>query len=365
MQKLDAFGVPPKGRFDATGFFHLERTEDRWWLVDPAGNGFITVGLNHIEETNLKYPHNFDIWKERYGLRERWIREGVVPDLKKWGFNTIGWTQEWVTSDLRHTRGWSFSDFQIADMPYCVLICIAEIERWNWYPHFPDVFSVEFDAYCEYLARSICVDHAESQNLVGYFLVDIPAWSRHPRTGEFFKGVPDPNTPEGEERMNEVAQRYYQTICQYVRKYDPNHLILGDRYDGNAGIPEFVLEAMAPHVDILSIQYFDRYENMIDDLRRWQACTGKPVLLADIGNRSPSHFRADHTPGIETQRDRADDYVNTMSHLITEPWFIGWHWCAYVENKGRGYGVKDPWDEVYQDFLRPVAEFNRRVYEMI
>jgi hypothetical protein len=93
--------------------------------------------------------------------------------------------------------------------------------------------------------------------------------------------------------------------------------------------------------------------------------TEKPVLLADIGNHCPTHFRLDQTPGIETQRDRAADYVNTMSHLLGEPWFIGWHWCAYVENKARGYGVKDPWDEPCQDFAGPVSDFNRRVYEII
>ena len=89
------------------------------------------------------------------------------------------------------------------------------------------------------------------------------------------------------------------------------------------------------------------------------------MLLADIGNHCPTQSRGDHTAGIATQRDRAADYVNTMSHLLQESWFLGWHWCAYVANQARGYGVKDPWDEPYEEFLGPVSEFNRHVYEMI
>ena len=44
---------------------------------------------------------------------------------------------------------------------------------------------------------------------------------------------------------------------------------------------------------------------------------------------------------------------------------MGWHWCAYVENLGRGWGIKDPWDEPYPDFAEPLTKFNKSVYETI
>ena len=61
-------------------------------LVDPAGQPCLTLGFNHADETNLKYPHNIDIFRRRYGSRDRWITDGVVADLRRWGFNTLGWT---------------------------------------------------------------------------------------------------------------------------------------------------------------------------------------------------------------------------------------------------------------------------------
>jgi hypothetical protein len=380
---IDSYGGCEKWKFRATGYFRLERASDRWWLVDPDGNGFLTVGLNHIDESNLKYPHNADIWKKKYGSREKWIREGVVKDLKDWGFNTIGWTQEYISGDwgvaldwfgdpidLGHsTHGWSAADFATANMPYVQQLRVQEIEDWNGHPSFRDVYSRDFDVYCDYLARSMCFDHAESKNLIGYFLVDIPAWLPH-ASGEDFPQLKGLDEEARNKKLYDVASKYYETITKHIRKYDPNHLILGDRYNGNKGIPSAALEAMKPFVDVLSVQYFtapteESRQQMRDDFARWHEVTGKPVINADLGNWAPTELNPHRVSGIEDQAGRAEDYVEAISAVIKEPWFLGWHWCAYLENIGRGWGIKDPWDEPYQDFVSPVKEFNRSVYDMI
>jgi hypothetical protein len=380
---IDSYGGCEKWKFRATGYFRLERASDRWWLVDPDGNGFLTVGLNHIDESNLKYPHNADIWKKKYGSREKWIREGVVKDLKDWGFNTIGWTQEYISGDwgvaldwfgdpidLGHsTHGWSAADFATANMPYVQQLRVQEIEDWNGHPSFRDVYSRDFDVYCDYLARSMCFDHAESKNLIGYFLVDIPAWLPH-ASGEDFPQLKGLGEEARNKKLYDVASKYYETITKHIRKYDPNHLILGDRYNGNKGIPSAALEAMKPFVDVLSVQYFtapteESRQQMRNDFARWHEQTGKPVINADLGNWAPTELNPHRVSGIEDQAGRAEDYVEAISAVIKEPWFLGWHWCAYLENIGRGWGIKDPWDEPYQDFVSPVKEFNRSVYDMI
>jgi hypothetical protein len=43
-----------------------------------------------------------------------------------------------------------------------------------------------------------------------------------------------------------------------IRRYDSNHLILGDRYLGQRHVPDCVLEAMRPTVDVLSVQFENR-----------------------------------------------------------------------------------------------------------
>ncbi len=383
MSDLDSFGGTTALTFPATGYFRLEKAADRWWLVDPDGGAFITIGLNHADESNLKFPYNSDVWRRKYGSRDKWLRDGVVRDLKDWGFNTIGWTQEYVSGDwwvaldwfgdpidLGHSKEpWSATDFNTADMPYALQLRVQEMEDWNGFQAFRDVFSHEFDVYCDYLARTVCFDHADSKNLLGYFLVDIPAWLPHASGADFsqLKGLDE---QARNERLYDVASKYYETITKHIRNYDHHHLILGDRYNGNKGIPSAALRAMKPFVDVLSVQYFTApsdgsRQQMRADLAGWHEETGKPVLIADIGNWAPTKMNPHRVSGIADQRGRGEDYVEALSSVIGEPWFIGWHWCAYIENiGGRGWGIKDPWDEPYREFVDSVREFNKGVYTL-
>jgi hypothetical protein len=366
--------------FEATGFFRVEQREGRWRMVDPEGRPFVSIGLNHADETNLKFPRNLDVWRQKYGSRESWIRDGVVKDLREWGFNTLGWTQEYISGgwgealdwfgdpiDLGHsTAPWSATEIKSADMPYILQVRVAEIEDWNGHPSFRDVYSEDFDVYCEYLARSVCFDHAESENLIGYFLVDIPAWLPH-ASGDDFPQLKGLEGDQRDEKLFDVATKYYETITKHIRRVDPNHLVLGDRYNGNKGIPVPVLEAMKPFVDVLSVQYFtaptqESRQQMRDDFQRWHEITGKPVLNADLGNWAPTKLNPHRVSGIEDQAGRGEDYVASIQPLLEEPWFLGWHWCGYVENTGgRGWGLKDPWDEPYSDMTERIAEFNKAV----
>ncbi len=149
-------------------------------------------------------------------------------------------------------------------------------------------------------------------------------------------------------KLYDVASKYYETITKHIRKYDQNHLILGDRYNGNKGIPTPSLEAMKPFVDVLSIQYFsgakaEDHETMRKSFATWQEITGKPVLNADLGNWTATKLNPNRKTGLSSQAERGSNYVESLTPLVKEPWFIGWHWCAYVENTGRGWGIKDPW----------------------
>ena len=93
--------------------------------------------------------------------------------------------------------------------------------------------------------------------------------------------------------------------------------------------------------------------------------TGKPVLNGDLGNWTATKLNSNPNTGLDSQAERGQNYVDSLSTLIEEDWFIGWHWCAYVENTARGWGIKDPWDEPYQDFVEPVTAFNKHIYDKV
>jgi hypothetical protein len=101
---------------------------------------------------------------------------------------------------------------------------------------------------------------------------------------------------------------------------------------------------------------------MRSDLAGWSEQTGKPILLADIGNWTATELNPNRVSPLASQAERAADYCAAIGAVVGEPWLVGWHWCAYVENTARGWGVKDPYDEPYEDFIGPVRDFNRSVY---
>jgi len=358
-----------------SGYFDVRRAGDRWTFVTPLGRRFVNIGIAHAEPTNLQYPHDIGIWRKRYGTRERWIREGVARDLTDWGFTALGATEEYVSGsglgvsgaaiDIGHSPGWCSADYAVAGLPYCVPLRPLEIEAWNGHPAYRDPTSSAFDEYCAYLARAVCTQHAADPNLIGYFLTDAPCWTGHP-TGADFPALQGLDAASRDAALFDLASAYYETVTRHIRRYDPNHLILGDRYGIRAGMPEPVLRAMREHVDVLSVQTFTGAdETQLTDvlalLERCHDLTGKPVLIADTGNWCATEMNPQRASDIPDQAARAHHYARTLSALAARVWCLGWNWCGYVENLARGVGVKDPYDEPYRDFVEPVTEFNHRI----
>ncbi|MEV5721963.1 agarase [Amycolatopsis mediterranei] len=347
--------------------FRIEQTADRWTFIDPAGARFVSVGVAHADETNLMYPHNLDLWRQRYGSKPAWLRNGLEADLRAWGFTTISATEEIVAGralaaaggpvDIAHSSGWPTPDYLMAQLPHCVPLRPLEIESWNGFPAYRDVESANFVEYCDYVARRHVLPHAANPLLLGYFLTDAPRWQGHP-SGAGFTGAESPD------RLHELAEAYYRTITTAIRRYDPHHLILGDRYGLVAGMPEPVLAAAAAYVDAWSVQVFtgadtSRLRQALETFDALHERTGKPILIADTGNWCATPTSPHRASDIPDQRSRAAHYIRTISAYASRPWLLGWHWCGYLENPTRGVGMKNPNDEPYLDFVEPVTEFNQ------
>ena len=62
--------------------------------------------------------------------------------------------------------------------------------------------------------------------------------------------------PKLEKELSDLALKYYKTRHDAIRRYDKNHLIVGDRYEANELIAYEIIEAALPYVDVLSFQDF-------------------------------------------------------------------------------------------------------------
>jgi len=334
---------------DKPRYFTVGKRAGHWWFITPEGEPFFSIGMNHIDSSALRYPDSGRVWWETYGNSEkRWIQERVAPDLHDWGFNSIGWVQEVVTrkpGNHRHSRNFTFEEYGWADMPYCHLLPFTETHQWEVETRHPDVFSEGFEEWCDFVARKECAVMAEDPRLIGYFYVDCPAWvhcQKNNPKGPWF----DPATLEseaGREELARMAERYYKVTHDAIRRYDPHHLILGDRYEGKARLPDEILKAAMPYVDVLSFQHFSTPEEICPDFERWHALTGKPVLLADAC--APKREAAGYAPMVRALR--------------ALPCCVGWHVCgAYLRNRCRGHGFRDERDELIEPLVSAAREAN-------
>ena len=338
------------------GFFTLGKRKDHWWLITPEVEPFFTIGLNHIDPASLRYHENIHIWRKKYGGSTlRWINESVAPNLKAWGFNTVGWVQEVTVRKWQHSRGFTIDEYRTLDMPYCHLLPFTESHQWEKHTVHYDFRSEDWREWVDYVARSHCAELAGEKSLIGYFYSDCPTWT-HDRPDNHWRGpIFDPErlkTKTGRKDLTELATSYYETIHDAIRRYDKHHLLLGDRYEANASIAMEVINAAKPYVDVLSFQDF---RDPVKHLDEWHRKTGKPVLLADaagVNFQSSDFFKTNNGAW----------YAKTLSGLFENSGCIGFHLCgAYQRNKARRRGLLDEMERADQKNVDQMTAANERV----
>jgi len=340
-------------------FFKIEKVNNRFFLICPSGNKFFSIGINHIDSATLRYNENVEIWMDKYNnSMETWLKKGVAKHLKKWEFNTVGWNQEVVTrhpDNHRHSRSFTPEEYGWLDMPYCHMLPFADFHWWENETRNPDFFSKGFEDWCDYVARDEVARLADDSNLLGYFYIDCPTWTFTTKANQWKGPLFDPDklkSDAGKKELFQLATRYYKVTGEAVKRYDKNHLILGDRYWAKMPIPDEVVQAATPFVDIICFQDFSAPEKIARNLNLWHSKTGKPTLIADCShteNIEGSSYKI-YTPGL---------YEKTYQMLKNVPSCVGFHLCgAYLENRTRKYGLMDENENPNNEAIMEIVKTN-------
>lgn len=342
-------------QLNAEGYFTLGEADNHLWFITPDGEPFFSLGLNHFDPASLRYPENLHIWEEKYNSSTtEWIKKSVKPHLEEWGFNTMGWEQEVTVRHWQHSRSFTNDELKVLDMPYCRMLPFTESHQWEKHTVHYDFFSQEWIDWCDYVARSYCAEVREDPNLIGYFFSDCPTWIHDRPPNEWRGPMFDPEkleTQEGRDELSSMAQQYYKTIHDAIRRYDPNHLILGDRYEANEPIAMEVIEAALPYVDVLSFQDF---HHPTTHLKEWYERTGKPVLLAD----GSGIYKGE---GIYKRTD-GKWYARHVEALYENPGCVGFHLCgAYQRNKARVRGLLDEHEHPDIENVEIIQQTNEKI----
>jgi hypothetical protein len=96
--------------------------------------------------------------------------------------------------------------------------------------------------------------------------------------------------------LERIAGMYFRTVSAVIRRHDPNHLYLGDRFAGGPeeDTPLGVIHAAAPYVDVFSVRKWSGWFPA-DFLRPFHQAAGGPVMVCETGGQFDGAVEADST----------------------------------------------------------------------
>ena len=402
----DPYGGWNHLRFESTGFFRVCDRDGIWWLVTPQGNAFLSKGVNNVsfradDARQLGYSPYQRAVQSKYGSQEAWAKAAVAR-LRGWGFNTLG--------------AWSSPSTSEHNMPYTINLGLATRAGANWLKGaVGDFFSADFEQRMEAACRQLCEPHAKDPWLLGYFTDNELRWGadwrgkqslleeylRLPEGAagrkaalEFLQqqygDVAGLNRAWGtkitrwedlsgrEETTGDtvrkdqaawqeiVARRYFAACKSAIRKADPNHLILGCRFAGQA--PDPVLRGLKDSVDVVSFNNYGQAAP-IETLQTIYRLTGRPIMLTEFGFKA-TDSGLPNTKGagrpVPTQADRTEGFTRYVHGLIDLPFMVGFHWFEHADEPKEGrfdgensnYGVVNIRDEPYEALTGKMTQVN-------
>ncbi len=339
----------------ATGFFYAKQIEGRWWLIDPDGYRFIHVAMNHVMP---EYKVAWDALKAQYGTTEQWAEETSRIFVEN-GFNGTSSGNSAlrrVSRPFSYTLGTGF----VSSFARSKKMTYATAGHTGFANDCIPVFHPEFEAFCEEYAKRLEATK-DDPRLLGIFsdnelqcpvdlldrhlALDVTnpdlkpghdaavAWLTARRGNADLAGV------GRRDRLAFIAyvfERYYQVVSQAIRRHDPNHLYIGSRINLSSQFDNpLFMQMVAKYVDVISVNYYGVWGPDLDQMARWYATSGKPVIISEWYAKAEDTGLANAKGAgwlVHTQQDRADFYQHFTLGLLESGTCVGWHWFKYHDD---------------------------------
>jgi len=381
-------------QFEATGFFRTHHDGNRWWLVDPEGYAFVSVGVDCIrdnvtgvitgQEDLLKWiPERDDpVFKDAFSERG----DQVLLDFYKTNLMQVfgeTWRENWETitsGQIREFRlntigNWSDIEYaQKAQIPYVLPLGGFPSTEIKLFRDFPDVFSEEYQQNAQRYAQQLS-EFKNDPYLIGYFLRNEPHWAfgSHDIAYEMFA------TPQSSESKNMFArwlsQRYksiddlsdkwgiefesFEAITSHIFEEYPSAIAREDFWLFSEILVKKYVDVPCDEVEKIDPDHLNlgmRYAWISSDLlykagdrfdvfsingygnpgppetEEIARISGKPVMIGEFHFGSIDRgLPATGIQGALTQEDRGKAYRYYLEQGLARPELIGIHYFQWLD----------------------------------
>lgn len=388
------YGGWKEKKFEATGFFRTFHDGNRWWLVDPDGYAFVSVGVDCIrnnasgvssgQEDLFAWLPDPSIKIYNDGISER--SDYTQVDFYKFNLMRVfgeKWRENWetITSGQIHefeinTIGnWSDIDYaKKSGIPYVLPLSGFPSTKVQLYRDFPDVFANEYENNAKSFAQQL-TKYKNDPYLIGYFLRNEPNWAfgAHDIAYEMFA------TTQPSRSKNTFAKwlsQEYATIDELNQNWNLNlpdfeamTQMVFDEYPSEKAKTDFwkfseILVAKYVNVPCDEVEKVDpnhlnlgmRYAWLSSDLlykagERFDvfsingygnpgppetaeiaAISGKPVMIGEFHfGATDRGLPATGIQGALTQTDRGKAYRYYIEQGLARPELIGMHYFQWLD----------------------------------
>jgi len=383
----------------ATGFFRVEKSDNRWWFVDPDGYEFLSVGVDCVNpggggnvrdadkragmykqlppdqfKQNFRGHeiYSFGEWNlyRRYGdnFREKSC-EMAVKRMNRWGLNTIA---NWSNPKVYGLNRIAFTQQLRGLAMESKLMGLA------------DVYAPGFASTMDSVMRSYLPENKDNPWIIGYFVGNEPSWLGQearlcdlilkgddcPIKSELEKFMQGGATPERKkEFILQTFRIFLQTVKATMKRYDPNHLNLGIRFGNLNDLDEEMMEICRTSFDILSFNCYSLAPDreMMDRAFR---LTDMPMIIGEYHFGTVDRGMAQSLWQVNSQRERGTAYRYYTEQAYAHPGLIGtayFQWCDQDltgRSDGENYncGLVDVTDRPYKEQTEAVMETSKRLY---
>lgn len=408
--------IQPTPTAGTEGFFRTAEYRGRKYLLDPDGGAVILHGVQHVR------PGTSDVQQavlnSKYGCNAVWSKETgeLIADNH---INFISYGSNRIEAFPTEMRA-NLLTPKTQKVAYAETLYLLRTFMWDMtknlgyafdddkYNRLVLLFEPTFANYIDSLVRNKVALFDSDKHFVGYYLDnELPLASyknAYPLQGidlKHFLSLPDRyraareyaerfmqekgissvssiDDQAQEDFRVQVADYYYSLTTETVRRYDKEHLVLGSRLHDWSKYNQGVVEACARYCDVVSINYYARWQpedSFLASLKTW--CGSKPFLVSEFYTKaSDTEYGGEqysNTEGggwlVRSQKNRGEFYQNFCLRLLEAKNCVGWAHFEYNDTYNTTTGASNRGIvsleyEPYEDFLDYVRQLNIAIYSL-